>query len=77
MDRKETTVHVMDLRRSKRQKLDREMKAKMLEYNIMKSRKMSVLHVLVYLRMMLIRLSGLNVPTKTVVYGLMQSAGDV
>ena len=42
------------------------MKAKMLEYNIMKSRKMSVLHVLVYLRMMPIQLSGLNVPTKTV-----------
>ena len=49
------------------------MKAKMLEYNIIKSRKMSVLHVLVYLRMMLIQLSGLNVPTKTVEYGLMQS----
>ena len=38
------------------------MKAKMLEYNIMKSQKISVLRDLVYLRMMLIQLSGLNVP---------------
>ena len=49
------------------------MKAKMLEYNIMKSQKMSVLHVSVYLRMMPIQLSGLNVPMNTVEYGLMQS----
>ena len=49
------------------------MKTKMLEYNIMKSQKMSVLLVLVCLRLMLIQLSGLNVPMKTVEYGLMQS----
>ena len=46
------------------------MKAKMLEYI---SQKMSVLHVLVYLRMMLIQFSGLNVPMRIVEYGLMQS----
>ena len=39
----------------------------------MKSQKRNVLHVLVYLRMMLIQLSGLNVPMRTVEYGLMQS----
>ena len=48
------------------------MKAKMPEY-IMKFQKMSVLLVFVCLRMMLIQLSGFNVPTKTVEYGLMQS----
>lgn len=40
------------------------MKAKMLEYIMMKSQKMSVLHVVVYLRMMPIHLttSELNIP---------------
>ena len=52
--------------------IEGKMKAKMLEYNIMKSQKMSVLLVLVCLRMMLIQLSGLNVPMKTVEYGFMQ-----
>ena len=49
------------------------MKVKTLEYNTMRFLKMSVLHVLVYMKMMLIQLNGLNVRMRIVKYGVTQS----